>query len=54
MTKLKRAGTARLALAQAIESKVHRLDMNSLLKLAADLNVKVPTNLKKAFAYTTR
>lgn len=48
MTKPKRAGTARLALAQAIESKVHRLDMDSLLKLAADLNVKVPTNLTKA------
>lgn len=41
---------ARLALAEAIENKVHDLDMSTLLKLAADLNVKVPPKLKNVRA----
>ncbi|WP_157460882.1 antitoxin Xre/MbcA/ParS-like domain-containing protein [Bradyrhizobium genomosp. I (2014)] len=32
----------RIELTQAIEAKVHRLDMDALVKLAADLNIALP------------
>lgn len=37
----------RLAITQAIENKVHTLDMKALLKLAADLKVPVPVEVKE-------
>ncbi|MFM0077142.1 hypothetical protein PQQ86_39015 [Paraburkholderia sediminicola] len=46
MNALKQARPARAALAKAIESKVERMDMASLLSLAAALNVSVPASAK--------
>lgn len=50
MSNPQRPRSARLELAQAIEIKVHRLDLDSLLKLAADLDVKIPPALRKGRA----
>ena len=46
MRTLKQAHLARAALAKAIESKVERMDMAGLLKLAATLKVQVPVSAK--------
>jgi len=47
-----RAATAvqRVALTQLIEEKVNRLDMPALIRLAADLDITLPTKLKGAAA----
>ncbi|MGO1079652.1 antitoxin Xre/MbcA/ParS-like domain-containing protein [Inquilinus sp. CA228] len=53
MSTVKRSQIAqRDALTQAIESKVHRLDMAALVKLAVELKVPVPTGVKAARAGT--
>ncbi|MBT2335024.1 hypothetical protein J7E49_14040 [Variovorax paradoxus] len=46
MSTLKQAHPAKAALAKAIESKVERMDMAGLLRLAVTLNIPVPASAK--------